>query len=289
MAYTLLIGDRSYSSWSLRGWLPFEVFDIPVTVVSTILYRPQFAQDLADFAPMVRTVPALTTPGGSVLRDSIAIAWHLAEVFPERGLLPDGAMDRALAQSLIAEMHSGFTALRAACPMNLRTAWEGVVPSDAVLSDLARIDVLWSSALSVSGGPFLFGAYTLADAFFAPVAMRIAGYRLDISQMAQAYVAAHLAHGPLRRWRAMGLAHGPEQDTYEMGLTRAPFPVPAPLTARPVDDGPSENDACPYSGRPVVAFAAIGGRVFGFCNAFCRDKTVADPAAWPKFMAIYDS
>ena len=287
MTYTLLIGDRSYSSWSLRGWLPFAEFDIPVKVEATILYRPEFAEDMAAFAPLVRTVPALKTPEGGLLRDTLAIGWHLAEAFPDRRLLPQGAVDRAMAQSMIAEMHSGFVPLRSACPMNLRTAWDGFVPSDAVKSDLARIEALWAAALDRSGGPFLFGAYTLADAFYAPVAMRIAGYALPVSDRARAYVEAHLTHGPLRRWRAMGFAYGPEQDTYEMGLPRAPFPAPAPILAEAVEAGPSENAACPYSGKPVTHFARIGGRVFGFCNAFCRDKTVADPEAWPAFMAIY--
>ncbi len=228
MTYTLLIGDRSYSSWSLRGWLPFEVFEIPVKVEATILYRPAFAEDMARFAPLVRTVPALKTPQGGLLRDTVAIGWHLAEAFPDRGLLPADPVDRAMAQSMIAEMHSGFTALRAACPMNLRTAWDGFTPSEDVLSDLARIEGLWSAALDRSGGPFLFGDYSLADAFYAPVAMRIAGYDLPMSDRARAYVAAHLAHGPLRRWRAMGETQGPEQPTYEMGLPRRPFPIAPP-------------------------------------------------------------
>jgi glutathione S-transferase len=228
MTYTLLIGDRSYSSWSLRGWLPFEVFDIPVRVEATILYRPEFAEDMAGFAPLVRTVPALKTPEGGLLRDTIAIAWHLAEAFADRGLLPANPVERAMAQSMIAEMHSGFVALRSACPMNLRTAWQGFSPSDAVRADLARIEALWSAALDRSGGPFLFGDYTLADAFYAPVAMRIAGYALPVSDRAQAYVEAHLTHAPLRRWRAMGEMQGPEQPTYEMGLPRRPFPISPP-------------------------------------------------------------
>ena len=116
MEYTLLIGDRSYSSWSLRGWLPFAAFDIPVRVQSNILYRAAFADDLAAFAPGLRSVPALKTPQGGLLTDSIAIAWHLAEAFPDRGLLPLEPAQRAMAQSLIAEMHSGFGALRSACP-----------------------------------------------------------------------------------------------------------------------------------------------------------------------------
>lgn len=121
----------------------------------------------------------------------------------------------------MAEMHSGFMALRGACPMNLRTAWAGFRPDAAVLADLTRIEAIWAGALAGSGGPFLFGDYTLADAFYAPVAARIAGYGLPVSDAARAYVQAHLTHGPFRRWRAMGFAHGPEQGTYEMGLPRA--------------------------------------------------------------------
>lgn len=289
MTYRLLIGDRSYSSWSLRGWLPFAVWDIPVSVEATILYRDTFARDLAAFSPGLRSVPALKTPEGGLLSDSIAIAWHLAEAFPDRGLLPSDPVHRAMAQSLVAEMHSGFQALRGACPMNLRTAWEGFAADEAVQRDLARIEALWQAALDRSGGPFLFASYSLADAFYAPVAMRIAGYGLPVSQTAQRYVGAHLSHGPFRRWRAMGMAGGPEQPTYEMGLPRRPFPGPDRLPARTVEAGPSVNDQCPYSGKPVTHFADIGGRIWGFCNAFCRDKTVADPAAWPKFMEVYDS
>jgi glutathione S-transferase len=228
MTYDILIGDRSYSSWSLRGWLSFAAFDIPVRVQATIMYRPEFAQDRHVFAPGLRTVPAVRTPGGGLLTDTIAIAWHLSEAFPDRGLLPADPVERASAQSMIAEMHSGFSALRGACPMNLRTAWEGVTPSEAVLADLARIETLWTSALDRSGGPFLFGDYTLADAFYAPVAMRIAGYGLPVSNRARGYVDAHLDHGPLRLWRALGQTDGPEQPTYEMGLPRRAFPIAPP-------------------------------------------------------------
>jgi glutathione S-transferase len=228
MTYDLLIGDRSYSSWSLRGWLPFAVWDIPVRVRTTILYRDDFARDLAAFDPGLRTVPAVRTPAGALLTDSLAIAWHLAEAFADRGLLPDTPIDRAMAQSLIAEMHSGFSALRRACPMNLRTAWDEFAPAPEVLADLARIEALWSGALDRSGGPFLFGDYTLADAFYAPVAMRIAGYGLPVSDPAARYVAAHLGHGPLIQWRALGQTEGPEQPNYEMGLPRRTFPIAAP-------------------------------------------------------------
>jgi glutathione S-transferase len=113
MTYDLLIGQRGHSSWSLRGWLPFAVFGIDVSVKTTRLYSEAFKAEVAAFGG-AGSVPVAKTPGGAVLTDSLAIAWHLAEAFPDRGLLPTDPTDRAEAQSLIAEMHSGFSALRGA-------------------------------------------------------------------------------------------------------------------------------------------------------------------------------
>jgi glutathione S-transferase len=288
MTYDLLIGQRGHSSWSLRGWLPFAVFGIDVSVKTTRLYSEAFKAEVAAFGG-AGSVPVAKTPGGAVLTDSLAIAWHLAEAFPDRGFLPTDPTDRAEAQSLVAEMHSGFSALRGACPMNLYTGWAGYTASPEVQANLDRIDAMWSRALERSGGPFLYGAYTLADAFYAPVATRIATYDLHVSETANAYVRAHLAQPDFRRWRAMGFAEGPELPQYDMPmLTRFPFPAPPPLDARPIEDGTPENALCPYSGKPVTHLAEIEARVFGFCNAFCRDKTVADAAAWPAFMQVFN-
>ena len=118
------------------------------------------------------------------------------------------------------------------------------------------------------------------------MAARIAGYGLSVSSAAQAYVAAHLAHPSFRRWRAMGLIDGADQPYYWRDLARKPWPGPTPLPASAADQGPSVNALCPYSGKPVTHFMNLGGRSYGFCNAFCRDKTVADPEAWPAFMAL---
>ena len=289
MCYDLLIGDRSYSSWSLRGWLLFAAFDIPCRVTLARMYDPDFAAKLADFAP-ARTVPVARDADGATWHDSLAIAEGLAERHPEAGHWPAAPRPRALARSIAAEMHSGFGALRAACPMNLRLAWEGFMPDDAVRADLARLETLWSCARDMAAdGPWLFGAYSAADAFMAPAAMRIAGYALPVGAAARAYVEAHLSHGPLRRWRAMGEAADRTLAPYDMGLPTARFPVPAPIPARAVAEGPSVNATCPYSGDPVRDFLEAGGRVWGFCNPFCRDKTLADPEAWPAFMAIYQT
>lgn len=286
MRYSLAIGDRGHSSWSLRGWLLFDAFGIPVRVRRAQLYSDELPELLADFDP-ARTVPALRLPEGGVIWDSLAIAETLHERHPEAGIWPADPGLRALARSLAAEMHSSFGALREQCPMNLRASYADYDPPDPVRADLARIETLWSHALALSGGPWLCGTYSAADAFFAPVAGRIAGYGLPVGAQAAAYVDALLAHPAFRRWRAMGLVDGPDQPFYARpNLTKRPWPGPAPLPAEAVGTGPSVNAACPYSGDPVGDFARIEGRVWGFCNPFCRDKTVADAAAWPAFMAL---
>lgn len=285
MTYALLIGQRSYSSWSLRGWLPFDAFDIPYTLHRTEIYGPNFAAEVEEFAGG-RTVPAAIAPDGSALTDSLSIAWHLAEAFPDKGLLPKAGPSRAMAQCLIAEMHSGFSALRNACPMNLQTGWDGFVPSTEVNKDLADLDQIWSRALAVSGGPFLLGAYTLADVFYAPVAARIAGYGLPVSPLAKTYVSAQLAHPSMRRWRAMALAENRLVTVYDQPLKRRPYPAPKTRAAKATNAGPSVNNSCPYSGLPVTDFLVMDANTYGFCNTFCRDKTLADPEAWPRFMAL---
>ncbi|MBZ4690844.1 MAG: glutathione S-transferase [Cereibacter sp.] len=287
MTYDLAIGDRSYSSWSLRGWLLFDAFGIPVQTHSARLYTEALPKLLEGFFP-ARTVPALRLPDGTAMAESLAIAEELASRHPEAGIWPADPGLRAIARALAAEMHAGFGALRSHCPMNLRVSYEDCAPTEAVLADLARLEVLWAWARERSGGDWLCGAYSAADAFFAPVAARIAGYNLPVGPEAAAYVAAHLAHPSFRRWRAMGLAEGAPQDFYRRDHPTRPWPGPQPLAAT-VSGGPSENATCPYSGKPVTHFLSLDGRRFGFCNPFCRDKTLADPEAWPKFVAIYHS
>ena len=223
MTYELAIGDRAYSSWSLRGWLLLDAFGLPVRVRRAQMRTPAFAALLADFAP-ARTVPALRAPDGSVATDSLAIAEELASRHPEAGHWPADPAARAAARSVAAEMHAGYAALRAACPMNLRTAWRGYEPAEDVRVELARIDVLWTGALEASGGPWLFGAYTAADAFHAPVAARIAGYALPVSEAAADYVERALTHPSVLRWRSDAADDGPDQAAYDLPYERAPFP-----------------------------------------------------------------
>jgi glutathione S-transferase len=155
-----------------------------------------------------------------------------------------------------------------------------------VLADLARLETLWAWAKDMTGGPWLAGEYSSADAFYAPVAGRIAGYNLPVSAAAMEYVQAHLAHPSFRRWRAMGMIDGADQEFYHRDWPQRPWPGPKPLPARGVEGTEAINSACPYSGKPVTHVLELNGLRYGFCNAFCRDKTVADPEAWPKFMAL---
>ena len=287
MTYDLAIGDRGYSSWSLRGWLLFDAFGLPVKTHSARLYTDELPKLLERFAP-AKTVPVVRTPDGQIIMESLAIAEELASRHPDARLWPNDPKARAVARSVTAEMHAGFTALRSHCPMNLRVSYEGCAPPDAVLADLARLQSVWAWARHASGsqGPWLCGDYSAADAFYAPVASRIATYNLPVSPAAMDYVQAHLTHPSFRRWRAMGLVDGADQPFYWRDYPLRPWPGPAALPARVGAGTTAENSACPYSGKPVTHVLELSGRRFGFCNAFCRDKTVADPAAWPKFMAL---
>lgn len=285
MTDTLYIGDYTYSSWSLRGWLLFRRFGLQAKTVLVDFTAGSVAEQVAEIAP-ARTVPCARLSDGALVWDSLALAEELASRHPGAGLWPADPALRATARSLAAEMHASFDALRGDCPMNLRAAYTGFQPSEAVRADLARVEALWSWALEQSGGPWLCGDYSAVDAFYAPVAARIAGYGLTVGPQAQAYVAAHLADPAFRRWRAMGLVRGAELPWYARDLDRTDWPGPAPLAAQPVDTGPAVNAACPYSGDPVTHFLSFEGSLYGFCNAFCRDKTAADPEAWPAFMAL---
>ncbi|WP_209598609.1 glutathione S-transferase [Ruegeria sp. HKCCSP351] len=287
MTYDLYIGDRLFSSWSMRGWLMLEKFNLPYRSHMIGLYSGTMAQDMEPLAP-ARLVPALHLPDGTVVGESLAMAETLAERHPDAGLWPSDAAARATARWLCAEMVAGFSALRGECAMQLRNVWQGFTPSEAILSDLERIETLWAHARSVSGadrGP-LFGAYSLADVFYTPVAARIVGYGLAVSEANRAYCMELLSDPLVRQWRAMGLTVEYDTFPYAQDLPSSPWPVGGVSAAKPVSGGPSVNAVCPYSGKPVTEFLELDGQCWGFCNPFCRNKTVADPEAWPKFAAM---
>ncbi len=290
MTYDLILGDYAYSSWSLRGWLLFEKFGIARNMTMVDFSTKDVADQLAEFFP-ANTVPPIRTPEGALLSDSLAMAEELATRHPDAGHWPSEPKSRATARNLSAEMHSSFTALRSACPMNVRTSYDHSNPSDEVRADLERLELLWTHARDTCSpsGPWLCGDYGAVDAFFAPVAARIAGFSLPVGPVAQAYVDAHLNDPAFRRWRAMGFAQNYIQPGYDNDLPEGEWTGPKRLPAAATDRTDSQTTACPYSGKPVTDFLEMDGQVWGFCNPFCRDKTAADPEAWPAFMDMVNA
>lgn len=292
MTYHLYIGNRLYFSWSIAAYLMFERFGLAEQVKTTV-FRPETENDVRRLMAEnnlghARTLPTAITPEGAVLNDSMAIAEELASRHPDIAFWPKDPLARATARALANEMHSSFGGLRGNWPVNLRVSNVTQTPPPEIEAELDRLEVLWTHARSVSkpDGPWLCGEYSLVDAIFAPMAVRLAGYDFHTRPTTKAYVEAHLADPALRRWRAMGLANEPALMKFEIDAPEAPWRGPAVRAAKAVDNGPSENTLCPYSGTAVTHFLEMDGRVFGFCNAFCRDKTMNDPEAWPKFMAL---
>ncbi|MGB3244762.1 MAG: glutathione S-transferase [Sulfitobacter sp.] len=226
MTYDLFIGDRTFSSWSLRGWLMLEKFNLAYRTHMVGLYSGTMSTDIAPLAPAT-LVPALRTPEGIVVGETMAIAETLAERHPDAHLWPDDAAARATARWLCAAMAAGFSALRDACPMQLRHVNTGFAVSAAVKSDLARIETLWAHAAKVrtEDGPWIFGRYTLADAFYAPVAARIIGYDLPVSDSGAAYCATTINDTAFKNWRAEGQKVTYDPFPYDMGTPTRPWPV----------------------------------------------------------------
>lgn len=208
---TLYIGNKNYSSWSLRAWLMMAQADIAFDEVKMALdMRPgsPFKTALAKIAPGGR-VPVLVDQGFAVW-DTLAIAEYLAERYPDRQLWPADARRRARARSLCAEMHAGFGALRSAFPMNIELHLPEIGPRVLaeradVRADVERIDAMWTEQLAESGGPFLFGGFGIADAYFAPVCSRLTSYAVPVSAGAAAYAARVLAVPAMQRWTADAL------------------------------------------------------------------------------------
>jgi glutathione S-transferase len=202
----LYIGNKNYSSWSLRAWVLLRQPGIHFEEILLHLDKQAdspFKRTLAGLSPAGR-VPVLVDDGFTVW-DTLAIAEYVAESFPQHRLWPADRRARARARSLCAEMHSGFSALRSLCPMNIELAMPELGPKlvaaePALKSDLARIDSMWETELRAHGGPFLFGSFTVADAFYAPVCARIQTYRLPVGDAARAYVQHILALPAMRQW-----------------------------------------------------------------------------------------
>jgi glutathione S-transferase len=175
-------------------------------------------------------VPVLRTPEDIVVGETLAMAETLAEENPEVAMWPRAPELRARARWVCAEMTSAFGALRSECPMQLAHVWKGFRASDAVLADLGRVEILWQDAFRLCGASdgWLFGAYSLADAFYAPVAARIIGYDLPVSEQVRAYCLRTINDPAFTTWRDAGLATRYDPFPYPMDLERAPWPESGP-------------------------------------------------------------
>jgi glutathione S-transferase len=202
---TLIIGNRNYSSWSLRGWLAASQSGIDFETELVRLSEPGSQAVLLRHSPAGR-VPVLRH-GERVVWDSLAIIEYLAERCPNAGLWPADADARAMARSIAAEMHAGFAALRANMPMNLRKALPGKGRGPGVAADIERIGAIWREARSRfgQGGPFLFGPYCAADAMYTPVAARFRTYGVTLDPACQAYADAALAWPAFLAWQQEAL------------------------------------------------------------------------------------
>lgn len=202
----LTIGNQNYSSWSLRPWLALKQAGLPFTVHVVPLRQDGAKASILARSPSGK-VPALRH-GDLTVWDSLAICEYVAELAPEANLWPQDRARRAIARSVAAEMHSGFTGVRSSMPMNLRADLPGWGHTPEALADIARIQEIWTGlrAANPAGGPFLFGHFTIADAMFAPVATRFKTYGVALNPTAQAYVDAVLASPSFQEWRAAGVA-----------------------------------------------------------------------------------
>lgn len=199
MSYKLIIGNKTYSSWSMRGWLLFRPFNIGFDEETYPLRTEAFDAFRQANIP-ARQVPTLIVKpeqSSITIWDSLSIAEFLHEKHPDAGIWPADMAARAAARSLCAEMHSGFAALRATMPMNLRRRYSTFEPDPETSADIARICELWDWSQTQWGGrgPFLFGeSFTATEAFFAPIATRFRTYGVQLDDRADAYVAALLSH-----------------------------------------------------------------------------------------------
>jgi glutathione S-transferase len=201
-ALKLVIGNKAYSSWSLRPWLAMRVAGLRFEEELVRLSEPASREALLSHSPAGR-VPVLKH-GGRTIWDSLAILEYLAELAPDAGLWPADVEARALARSVSAEMHSGFQALRSAMPMNLRKHLPGRGRDrPGVADDIARITALWRDCRQRygDGGPFLFGAFCNADAMYAPVATRFRTYAVELDPVSRAYADAVLALPAFLEWQ----------------------------------------------------------------------------------------
>lgn len=199
MSLTLYVGNKRYSSWSLRPYLALAHTGLAFECTTILLDRPTSKAEILAASPAGR-VPVLHHDG-VVIWDSIAICEYLNEIAPAAQLWPADRARRAHARAISAEMHAGFAALRSAMPMDLGADRPGQGHTPEALADVRRVVEIWRGALAASGGPFLFGGFTIADAMYAPVTTRFTTYGVELDAVCRGYVAAIAALPALVAWR----------------------------------------------------------------------------------------
>jgi glutathione S-transferase len=206
MSLTLVLGNKAYSSWSLRPWIALKQAGIAFEEVVIPIYIEGSSEQIRKHSPAGK-VPILKH-GDVTVWDSLAIIEYAAEIFPKAGLWPEDPKARALARSISAEMHSGFVPLRKLCTMNTRKHYPNFALNPEVEADVARIEQTWTETRAAhgKGGPFLFGTWTAADAMYAPVVTRFKTYDVKLSGPARDYMEAVLALPAMREWYAAGAA-----------------------------------------------------------------------------------
>jgi glutathione S-transferase len=215
--YRLWIANRNYSSWSLRPWLLMKALDVPFEERLTVFSEGSNREAFRAFSPS-GTVPCLVDDDRAVW-DSLAIVEYLHE--RHAGVWPEDDGARAWARCAAAEMHAGFPALRAQCPMNCGVRVRLAAVSGALAQDIARVDELWSEGQKRFGGPFLAGArFTAVDAFFAPVAFRVQTYAISLGEVAERYAGRLLALPAMQAWYEAALAE-PWREVAHEAETRA--------------------------------------------------------------------
>lgn len=211
---TLTISSKTYSAWSLRGWLLCQLAGLEVEEQRVVNDAANRAE-LLLLSPSV-LVPRLTHEGASVW-DTLAIAEYLNELYPQAHMLPPDRVARAHCRSISGEIHSGFTNLRSALPMNLKARHKSFPVFSGARPDIERIETIWQECLATYGGPFLFGtAPTIADAMYAPVTTRFLSYAVSLSEPSAAYCQAIAEWEPMTQWVAEALAEPEEIEELEV-------------------------------------------------------------------------
>ncbi|VVE06840.1 Stringent starvation protein A [Pandoraea pneumonica] len=209
----LIVANKRYSSWSMRPWVLLKHFGIAFEECNVWLAQPDSREQILRYSPTGK-VPCLIDNGITVW-DSLSICEYLAESYPHLPLWPAAREARAHARSICAEMHSGFGALRNSMFMNVGAHWPGAAASPETLADARRIEAIWEDCLARYDGPFLFGDFTIADAFYAPVVMRFATFEPALSAHAQAYADRIREVPAVQAWVAGGKGETQRVAYYE--------------------------------------------------------------------------